>query len=62
MSGMAALTIPTPAEIHRRIIDCEAELKALRRLLRMSLATQQVADAYERRAMADQAKEAAHAS
>jgi hypothetical protein len=30
------LVVPTPDEVRRRIAECEAELKALRRLLRTS--------------------------
>jgi hypothetical protein len=35
---METRTVPPPAQIQQRIADCEAELKALRRMLRLSRA------------------------
>ena len=43
---MGTLTLPPPDELRRRISDCERELKALRRLLRVS---QDATDAEEAR-------------
>jgi hypothetical protein len=39
---MERLVVPVPDEIRRRITECEAELKALRRLYRLSQAAQDV--------------------
>jgi hypothetical protein len=47
---MERITIPTPDEIRQRITDCERELKALRRLLRMALHALDAAEARHRRA------------
>jgi hypothetical protein len=55
------LTVPPPDELRRRILACEAELKA-RRLLRMSVAAQHAADARARRQSGDRTNEGGHAS
>jgi hypothetical protein len=59
---MDALTVPPPDEIRQRIVDCEVELKALQRLLRMSVAAQKATEARLRRPDANCAKEVPRAS
>jgi hypothetical protein len=46
---MNSLTIPPPDELQRRIAACEAELKALRRMLRLADAAEQAEQARQRR-------------
>jgi hypothetical protein len=46
---METITLPPPHELRQRIGDCEAELKALRWLLRMSRAAQDAKEARGRR-------------
>jgi len=45
----ATITLPPPDTIIRRIDDCEAELRSLRRLLRLSRAAHDADDARRRR-------------
>jgi hypothetical protein len=53
---MSTITLPPPDELRRRITDCETELRALRRLLRMSRAAHDADDARRRREAAAQAE------
>jgi hypothetical protein len=46
---MNTTTLPPPDELRQRIADCEEELRALRRLLRMSAAMRSATEARERR-------------
>jgi len=46
---MEPIVLPPPDEIRQRISDCEQELKALRRLLRASVAAHDAAAARQRR-------------
>jgi hypothetical protein len=53
------VTVPSPDQIRQRIVSCEEELRCLRRLLRLSLATTKANEARQRR---QGVKEVAHAS
>jgi hypothetical protein len=46
---MKTFVVPSPDDILRRIDSCEAELKALRKLLRLADAAQQAEDARRQR-------------
>jgi hypothetical protein len=46
---MESITVPPPEELQRRIESCEAELRELRRVFRLSKAMQLAEDARQQR-------------
>jgi hypothetical protein len=57
MVRVVTITLPAPDQLEQRIAACAAELKALRRLLRMSRAMHDANEARKRRAQSTDRRE-----